>query len=361
MKKVVCNTKFKLNPFGDGGSRRSAQIRGALSENGFVLEEDVFVLPEPSGKWQLMRWIRRAIRFVRKHYPQKQIKTLSDYIRLVKYYALRIPVVFDKYLDQDVTFLWENTNDRDMLYLLKATGHTVIGMPHNIESLVANHSATALDKEISNLRCCDVVFAISKEDTWLLHLLGVNAHYFPYFPPKEVEARLLSVRKRRECRRPNERKKFLLLGSASNYPTRKGMQMLVDAAACRTLAFDLGVAGYRTETLHRSPDCRITFYGTMTKEGLERIIEETDAVLIYQPPTTGALTRIPEMLLAGVPVFVNFDAGRNYWDVGDVHLYNSFETLFEVLEQFEPYQTGMFQKDMAAEKEFVEIMGKVCV
>lgn len=356
MKKIICHTKFKLDSFGDGGSRRSMQIRDLLAKNGFAYEDDDFVLPKETSKRQLMRWTIRAMRFVRQHYPKSQIKSLSDYFRLVKYYALRLPAVYDKYEQQDVVFLWENTTDFDILFLLKATGHPVLALPHNIESLVAGHNVNALAQEVSGLQLCDGVFAISKEETWLLRLLGVKAYYLPYYPPKEVEVHLLMIRNRREHRRTNERKKFLLLGSASNYPTRLGMQMMIDAAAIRPLPFDLGIAGYRTNALRVPQQTGITFYGTVTNEVLDGILEETDAVLVYQPPTTGALTRIPEMLLAGIPVFVNFDAGRNYLNLNDVHLYDSFEGLFATLENFVPYQTEPVQRDVLSENRFATII-----
>ena len=361
MKKIVCNTKFKLDPFGDGGSKRSVQIRDLMAENGIVFEDDTFDLPKGTPKRQLVRWTIRAMRFVGKHYPKSLTGSLSNYIQLVKYCALRIPIVYEKYLHQDVVFLWENTNDRNLLYLLKATGHPVIGMPHNIESLVANHSIEALGEEVHNLQHCDYVFAISKEETWLLRLFGMKAYFLPYYPPKEAEVHLLSIRKRREVRKANTRKRFLLLGSVSNSPTRKGMQSLLDYAASKMLPFDLCVAGYKTETLRVPQHPGISFLGTVTNDDLDRLLEETDAVLIYQPPTTGALTRIPEMLLAGIPVFVNFDAGRSFFGTNDVHLYESFEGLFETLKSFEPYQAELLHRDIMAESQFVKTINNVFV
>ncbi len=356
MKKIVCNTKFKLDPFGDGGSKRSVQIRDLMVENGISVEYDPFDLPKGMPKRQLLRWAFRAMKFVRKHHPKRQIGSLTNYVRLVKYYALRIPVIYDKYLDQDVVFLWENTTDRDLLYLMKATGHPVIGMPHNIESLVASQNVDDLGKEVRNLQHCDYVFAISREETWLLRLLGVKASFLPYYPPKEVETHLLEIRKRRDARKANERKRFLLLGSANNYPTRKGMQLLLDNAASEPLPFDLGIAGYHTESLSVPQQTGFTFYGTVKNDELDRILEETDAVLVYQPPTTGALTRIPEMLTAGIPVFVNFDAGRSCLGMADVHLYDSFEGLFDTLERFVPYQAEQLHRDAMAESRFEEIV-----
>lgn len=356
MKIVVCNTKFKLNPFGDGGSKRSVQIRNLMDEGGLSFVDDPFTLPKGTNIRQLMRWIIRAMKFVRNHYPRNKVGSLSNRIRLVKYYALRIPIVYDKYLHQNVVFLWENTNDRDMLYLMKATGHPVIGMPHNIESLVTNHSVEALGEEVLNLRHCDAVYAISKEETWLLRLLGVNAFFLPYYPPKEVEAHLLLIRRIREDRKANARKKILLLGSVTNPPTKTGMQMLVDFAASKSSSFDLRVAGYNTESLRIPQHPDISFLGTVTTEELDQLLVETDAVLIYQPPTTGALTRIPEMLVAGIPVFVNFDAGRNYLGMSDVHLYDTFEDLFETLENYVPYQTEHLLRDKMAESQFVKTL-----
>ena len=148
----------------------------------------------------------------------------------------------------------------------------------------------------------------------------------------------------------------MLLGSASNYPTRKGMQVLLDYAARKHLPFDLGVAGYRTEALSVPQQSGIRFYGTVKNEELDKILEETDAVLVYQPPTTGALTRVPEMLVAGIPVFVNFDAGRSYLGMAGVHLYDSFEDLFDALESFEPYQAKLLHRDIMAESRFVKIV-----
>jgi hypothetical protein len=132
------------------------------------------------------------------------------------------------------------------------------------------------------------------------------------------------------------------------------MQVLVDFAASKSLSFDLRVAGYNTESLRIPQHPDISFFGTVTTEELDKILVETDAVLIYQPPTTGALTRIPEMLVAGIPVFVNFDAGRNYLGMSDVHLYDTFEDLFETLENYVPYQTEHLLRDKMAESQFVK-------
>jgi hypothetical protein len=359
MKRIVCNTRFKLDPFSDGGSKRSVQIREILDKNGIPYTDDAFRLPKNASWIQLVKWSLRAISFIRRHYPKGTIKSLSRYVWLVKYYALRIPVVLDKYKDQDVAFLWEHTNDRDMLYLLKATGCPVIGMPHNIESLVNSHSIKALEKEILNLRHCDSVFAISKEETWLLRLLGMKAYYLPFYPPRDVQAFLSSIRKKREQRTPGSVRKYALLGSATNIPTRSGMQTLVDFASTRVLPFDFYVAGYGTESLRQVSHPQISFLGTLSNEDLDKMLVEVDGIIIYQPPTTGALTRIPEMLLAGIPVFANFDAARNYFNVDGIITYHSFEELLGLLATATPSAPAGYERDLSAEASFFNVVSRL--
>ena len=356
MRPLVCYTKFKLDPFSDGGSKRSVQIRELLDRNGIPYTNDSFPLPKNQSRLQLAKWAVRAIGFIHRHYPKGVIKSLSRYFYLIKYYALRIPVVLDKYKDKDVDFLWEHTNDRDILYLLKATGHRVIGMPHNIESLVHSKSVKAFETEVANLRHCDLVFTISKEETWLLRLLGLNAHYLPYYPPHEVESFLFSIRGKRELRDSYSRKRFALFGSATNVPTRSGMQALVDYASTKDLSFDLVVAGYGTESLKQVSNSHIIFRGTLSNEELEDLLIEIDGVVIYQPPTTGALTRIPEMLLAGIPVFSNFDATRNYFGINGITQYNTFEELFGMLDIHVDTVLPEYNKDDSAERVFSNLV-----
>ncbi len=355
MRRIVCHTKFKLDPFADGGSKRSVQLREILTNHGLEFEDDSFNKDENVPKVQLLQRAFRAMGFIGKHYPKK-ISSIAEYIRLIKYYALRMPAVYDKYKHQDVVFFWENTSDRDGLYLMKATGNPVIGVPHNVESLVSKGSYKVLGDEIDNLKACDAVFAISTEETWLLRLFGVNAQYLPYYPPKEAVDYYLSIRQKREKRNLGERRNYLLLGSATNPPTKEGMQSMIDFFGKARLPFDLSVAGYETENLTNPNNSFIRFYGTVSTTQLEQILCEVDAVLIYQPPTTGALTRIPEMRIAGVPVFVNFDASRNYFNIEDVRLYDTFDDLLGQLLSFETCQTSHFTMDDQTVRRFVEIV-----
>lgn len=332
MATIICNTKFKLDPFADGGSKRSVQIREYLEDNNCDYYYDSFILPKGLSAFQLMVLSIRAVIFINKYYPRNRIRSLRNYIRLVKYYALRIPVVYDKYKKSDVIFAWENTNDQNIVYLMKATGHPVLAFPHNIESLVSLNDARSLKNEMDVLAHCDAVFAISKEETWLLRLQGVNAYYYPYQPPKRAEEYFITIRKKRTHRETNGSPHYLLLGSATNVPTREGMQTILDNVPKDANNFHLWVAGYGTDSLNCPLFSNIHFKGALSANDLEPLLVNADAIIIYQPPTTGSLTRIPEMLMAGIPVIANDNAARNYYSVDGVRVYHSIPELLEILD-----------------------------
>lgn len=265
--------------------------------------------------------------------------SLKDLRKIILTYALRIPVIYDKYKGQNVTFIWENTNDVASLYLMKAAGAKIIGYPHNLESLVPTQHDPVTHKqapywlyeEIERLKLCDEVYAISKEETWLLQLFGVNAKYYPYYPPKVVELELLEIKKKRFARIPNEKKQYLILGSATNPPTRMGMQRLIDYfEQQKNVNYTIHVAGYNTETLSVGGGA-IVNHGTVSMEKLNELLITTDGIIIYQPTTSGALTRIVENRMAGIPIYANFGAARDFYNLSDVHVYNDIEELNNLL------------------------------
>ena len=132
------------------------------------------------------------------------------------------------------------------------------------------------------------------------------------------------------------------------------MQALIDFAATKELPYDLLVAGYGTESLIKVSHPNISFLGTLSTEEIEKMLIEIDGIIIYQPPTTGALTRIPEMLLAGVPVFANFDAARNFFGVSGITLYTSFNDLIDRLNASVPFCQSSLIREKSAEIEFLD-------
>lgn len=256
-------------------------------------------------------------------------------------YALRVPTIYDKYKGKNVIFLWENTNDVASLYLMKSAGAKIIGYPHNLESLVPTQFDSITHKqapywlydEINRLKLCDEVYAISKEETWLLQLFGVNASYYPYYPPKVIEQELLSIKRKRQKRiKENTKAQYLVLGSATNPPTRLGMQKLINYFESQeNVNYTIHLAGYNTETLEISKGSTIISHVTVSTDMLNNLLIQTDGIIIYQPTTSGALTRIVENRIAGIPIYANFGAARDFYNLPDVHVYNEVEELNKLI------------------------------
>ena len=81
-----------------------------------------------------------------------------------------------------------------------------------------------LNLEVDSLKACAAVFAISREDQWLLQTLGVHANYLPYYPEPHREAWLLDIR---NGRHESEKDSLLVIGTATNAPTDHGMSSIL--------------------------------------------------------------------------------------------------------------------------------------
>lgn len=340
MERVVRYTKFANNPYGDGGSKRSVQIKEYWQDKGVNFIDEKFELPIKYSLMQAMKWCLRAVVFITKNVGWRTYPRCIDKYRAILTYALRLPVIFDKYKGEGVTFLWEYTQDIGPLYLMKAAGAKIIAYPHNLESLVPTQYDNTTHKlapfwlyeEVERLKMCDEVWAISKEETWLLQLFGINAKYFPYYPPKSAETEFLNIKTARTTQK-KESKEFLILGSATNPPTRMGMQELINFFGSKSnLSYTIHIGGYKSETLKYINNTNIVYHGTMSNDDLFDLLVRVDGIIINQPTTSGALTRIVENRIAGIPVYANFGAARDFYNLPDVYVYDTFEELDKMLE-----------------------------
>lgn len=364
MKSIIRHSRFVSNPFGDGGAKRSAQIEELLQQAGVEYANDDFALPQCQPFEVRLRWFFVGLKFVLRHFSWKEIRSLRNGIMMAKYFGLRLPL-FATYTDKDICFLNEDTTSGTFgyPYLAKGIGKKIIAVPHNLESLCyywgkdlqsGKSILEWLPEDIKRLKMCEAVFCISKEETWLLQIHGVRAHYLPYYPPVIAEKYLLNIRKKRENRSPNGTSKFLLLGSASNMPTRLGMQDVLNYfGSYEELPFEIHVAGYRTECLKKITHPQIVYHGTLSNEALEKLMVETDALVINQPATSGALTRIVEHLVAGIPVIASFGAARDYYQTSGLKVFNSFDALMKIMESFHPFIVEKPQRNKEYEVLFV--------
>ena len=343
--KIYRYTEFKSNPFGHGAEKRTAQISEILREAGYDFE---IIKRNDINKINPSRIILKSLShfiFIQKILNFNTFKNLRIILRFV-YRSIITEVFFSKIFNENNKLLiWEFTRS-DCFFipgLARKMKLYTIGIPHNIESLVPNQCSSISGKkspdwfneEIKYLSFCDLVFCISKEDTNLLSLFGINAFYLPYYPVLEVERALFKIRKKRtEKINENKRRKILMLGSADNQPTRLGM---IDRISffnrSKGIDFKILIAGFNTEILSElvEESSEIRILGTLNSEELDSLLIEVDYILIHQPPTSGSLTRIPEMLIAGLPVILNFTSARNYFNMDGIYTYNCDEELLELL------------------------------
>jgi hypothetical protein len=231
-----------------------------------------------------------------------------------------------------------------LLRTLKKNNIPIVAMCQNIESLVPGQvkigrQRKLLGKEIDCLKLCNLVVTISREDYITLNNFDINAFFLPYYPVEAIVKRMLNIR---DIRKSKTTKDFLFIGSAKNKPTQKGLLKFVKAwneYNFAGLGENLLIAGYDTEDLSGYVKGeKIQLLGTLSTEELDRHLTTVKACICYQEDGTGALTKIQEMLIAGIPVIANIHAARSYYDANGLIEFSSFEEFkesFKKIEQIE--------------------------
>jgi hypothetical protein len=229
---------------------------------------------------------------------------------------------------------------KPLMIKLKRLGIPIIASCQNIESLSYGEISLSNQKkifaeEIEILRMSDLAITISTEDSWLLNNFNIKTFYFPYFPPEQVCRRLSAIRAGRQN---NKKENIILLGNAGNIATRKSMLKACDYWQRNNLSRQAGkllTAGYKTDIYLK--DIRsykgIEFLGPLANEELDKKLAAVKACLCFQEEGGGALTRIGEMLLAGIPVLANSSAARSYYNKKGVIEFHDLQNLDKALEQ----------------------------
>lgn len=211
---------------------------------------------------------------------------------------------------------------------LKAQGMTVAAVMPAINSLwlgrpnpVTGSYPNAFHAELHALKMVDHVFSIAREEQLLLNNFGVWARYLPYFPDEQRAAALLAER---AARAPQPRE-FLICATRGNTDTVESFKEQVawiEAAAPPDAVFH--VTGHQTEPLREVwPGPRFRFHGTCPDDLFAEVKARCAAVCIHQRAGLGALTRVPDMLMAGLAVVANGAAARSFIGTAGVHVYDT--------------------------------------
>ncbi|MER3433507.1 MAG: hypothetical protein C4288_08755 [Leptolyngbya sp. ERB_1_1] len=341
---------------GHGGDHRTAQILELLEKAAF----EVAMIQKPGLEtrrdrvWMGIRSIAnlKTLQFILK-YPQQTI--FSPLKALLPGFQAQI---YGQALQNHAgskLLLWETTKHFAIPEIAKAHRFNVVALPHNLDCFVLDPKQfhQNFDLEVSSLQAADAVFCISREEQWLLKLKGVDADYLPYYPPAAIVERLLEIR---ELRATSVKEKLLILGSAGNVPTFHGMiEQLQWLQALRTQQeFSVDIVGYRTELLQ--PHCQhddFVVHGTATPEELDEFLTHATVALVHQKAAAGVLTRIPELLIAGVPVIANLVAARSAIEFSGLYCYETRSELATLLTQsFE--MPEILPRPTDAEKRFID-------
>lgn len=249
----------------------------------------------------------------------------------------------------DLAFVEDPVYFPALVESLKKQGTRVIAVCQNIESLSAGQAAPGrqralLNREIDVLSECALAVTISREEDFLLNNLGINSIFFPYYPVESIAKKMLEIRVEREKR---EKSGLLLIGSFNNIPTKEGMLKVISFWKKIGYALTgerLMVAGFGTDSLKADEHEGIEVLGTVEEGALGGLCAGIKACLCYQEKASGALTKIPEMLMAGVPVIANTRAARSYYNTEGLFEMTSLEEIGSVLKEAEGFNPPVPKK-----------------
>jgi hypothetical protein len=330
---ILCESSFVPAVEGHGGQHRSLQVMEILRCGGF----EPRALAESVTGSRALRLFDGARQLLENPQP---LRNAHKRIGALGYHAERVRQALRQFAAPRV-LVWERTREHLLGQTARRAGVRVVALPQNLESMVHGQRdpltgetpPASFETELRALGAADAIFTISREEQWLLSLRGMDADYLPYHPPEPLRDKLLAVRRSR--RAPG---RFLVLGTVNNPPTEAGMRVQLELleGIARSSNLQVDVVGYGTERLARTSQ-HLAFHGALSNPKLEELLLEARALLLHQRAAAGAVTRIPEMLVAGVPIIGNPIACRSAHDLDGVHCYEDARGLAALMAQ--PLQT----------------------
>ncbi|MFQ3578655.1 MAG: hypothetical protein SNJ71_00765 [Bacteroidales bacterium] len=312
---VLLNLCFLDDKGEFGGKNRSLQLKEIFEENGYILT--TIQKPKRPTFFSLLLWSLRYLLRFRLHRPICISAFREGGIRLHFFEQ-----IFKAY-PHITHYLQEGTGFGATISapIVKSFEKKIIFTPANIEGMAPYDKAWThtiplhlrLKEEFYYFRKADAVFCISEEEAWLLRIAGVNAHFLPYIPPRKLLERILL---RRSNRIPDTKFGFLYFANFYNAPNILGLKRLMNDIQTSKikLPYPLKVAGLGANTMKKYAEgvSGVEFLGELSTEQLEKCLLTCLAVVLFHHPTSGMLTRVPEMILSGIPIIGNLDALKAY-------------------------------------------------
>jgi len=344
-KKIVYFSRFNNNPNGNGGDKRTAQICDMLARIEYEFNS-IYSMPFPYNVKQRQAldtpsgMLQRILTILHKqHVTNWKYQKWNERIRddIFRFQALtKVFIDTLKNNKPDLLMIDDPVFLAPVVSYAKSNAIPLVAFCHNIETLSRGQVEHLSQLEMFNYELelisrCDLVVTISREETFLLKNFGLNPLYLPYFPIKQTADRFEKVSRERHGRIKAD---YLLLGTVYNIPTLDGMRQVVAAIMRDNLLQNdrLIIAGYGTNVLLGDlNDSGIELRGEVSDAELDEMLATIKGCIVYQENGSGALTKIPELLTAGVPVIINSHAARSHHNLPGVFEFTTFDQLGQQL------------------------------
>jgi glycosyltransferase involved in cell wall biosynthesis len=339
--KITFVTHFQPSEVGHGGNHRAYQIQHDLikavgSENLNVVawpDWEAAVNAKPSIMRQLdqfLDWLVRKIKARLRWWGIMKLKPghVSELYSVFekKYSDPRFVAYYKASLTEgsrpDICIV-EHPGFIKLLEINRSYGIPTFACLQNLESLDLAPRTTNTEhlqlisdnfrSELTFIANCQQHFPISKVETAVLRGLGYPAHYYPYRPVGALRERLLQIREARRTQK-QEADLFLMPGTVLHNTTREGFEWFLQQMTMQPLSQPvrirmLGLGAILLQPLTDSLPC-IENYDWVEQDELDEWLIRAQAVIVPHFRGFGALTRLPELSCAGIPVLTSTYAAQ---------------------------------------------------
>jgi hypothetical protein len=312
-------------PVGHGGHRRAYQIRrdleDALGAGNVLVANDVGNY-RPEWTWRMLplrvrrawsRYLENPLKLIVRTRFASRLHSLPAFHA---YYEALLGTV-----QGPAVSIIEHAAFSGLLPINARHGIPTVACIQNLEAFdmscdlrgrwAMRAKAIDLANEVEVLARCDHCLYISRVEAGFMGGLGIPGSFYPYVPVGEIKEQFEKVREARS-RGAAERGLFLLLGTVGPVIRRASSAWFLDNIRDRGLPSGarVVVAGLHTETLLPAGETLpgVEVRGWLEEDALQALLARVTAVVVPLNQGFGALTRMPELSCAGVPVIVSRNA-----------------------------------------------------
>lgn len=342
--------------YGAGGTNRTTQLEEFLRDRCNVSE---IIDVDFASKTSLIQRIKAVFVLLIKH--KFKIKASKWLIMWSAHSYCQYATCFRENLDASF-FLLEEPPSFIAYHAAKDFGLKIILGVHNLETMVSSYTEDfflkkpypfSLFREIEYIKKADLVLCISREEQWLLRSFNIESHYFPYTPPKKLNEYYQKIREQRLIQN-NIDSFYTIVSTIHNPATLKSLSVQLDELNQinkQITSFKVLLIGYGLEIHKIELEKKYSFLvveGTVDSFRMEQILQYTKAVLIYQNEGVGAITKIPEYLIAGIPIIANTHAARSAYNFEGLMAYDVSSELKDLIlrSSFPVFKTPMISEKL---------------